>query len=120
MLRTITDYNDRNDAPLFNDKIQEAIHKLIEEEFDYHNVTADTFSHTSNIQRDNTNAIFTSEKLDKSDEVAETLKDFTINDVEYYVSNSENSNDAKIEPASNPKTVNHTSDGRERLMTLAT
>ena len=65
MLRTITDYNDRNDAPLLNDKIQEAINKLIEEEYDFHNVTADTFSHTSNIQRDNTNAIFTSEKLDK-------------------------------------------------------
>ena len=43
------------------------------------------------------------------------LKDFTINDAEYYVSNSANSNDAKIEPASNPKTVNHTSDGKGKV-----
>ena len=36
MLKTLTDYNDRNNAPLSNDNIQEAIHKFIEEESDAH------------------------------------------------------------------------------------
>ena len=47
---------------------------------DTNNVTSDTFRHTSNTQRENANAIFTSEKLDKSDELADTLKYLTIND----------------------------------------
>ena len=51
---------------------------------DANNVTADTFSHTSNTQRKNKNAIFNSEKLDKLDDLADALKDFTINDAEYY------------------------------------
>ena len=53
---------------------------------DANNVTADTFSHTSNSQKDNANAIFTSEKLDKSDELEDALKDLTINNAEYYES----------------------------------
>ena len=51
---------------------------------DANNVTADTFYHTSNTQRDNANSIFTSEKLVKSDKMADTLKDLTINDAKYY------------------------------------
>ena len=42
-------------------------------------VMADTFSHKSNTQRENTNSIFTSEKLDKSDNLEDTLKDLTTN-----------------------------------------
>ena len=66
---TLTDYNDRNNGPLSNKNIQEAVHKVMEKEsiLDAHNVPADTFSHTSNTQRDNANVLFTSEKLDKSD-----------------------------------------------------
>ena len=47
---TLTDYNDRKNSPLFNEKIQEAIHKVMDEESisDANNVTADTFSHMSN------------------------------------------------------------------------
>ena len=86
---TLIDYNDRNDAPLSNENIQEAIHKFIEEdELDAHNitsdahnitsdaqnVTADTFSQTSNTKRENANAILTSEKLDKLDALEETFK----------------------------------------------
>ena len=52
ILMTITDYNECNDTPLFNDKILEAIHKVIaEEELDSHNLTVDNFRHTSNTQR---------------------------------------------------------------------
>ena len=85
-LRTITYCNNCNDALLSNEKIQEAIHKVIlEEESDAHNVTANTFSQTSNTQRENANGILKSDKLDKSDKLAENLKDLTINDAEYYV-----------------------------------
>ena len=56
-----------------------------EESISYsNNVTADTFSHTSSIQRDNSNTIFTSEKLDKSDDLADALKDLTIKDAKCY------------------------------------
>ena len=58
--------------------------------------------------------ILTSEKLDKSDELAEMLKDLNINNAEYYVSDSVNKNDAKGDPARNPNTVTHTSDGNKR------
>ena len=55
----------------------------------------------------------TSEKLDKLDELEETLKDFIINDAEYYVSDSANVNDAKGNPASDLKTFTYTSDGKK-------
>ena len=64
---------------------------------------------------ENANAVFTSEKLDKSDDLEYTLKDLTINDTEYYVSNSDTVNDTKGDPASNPKTVTHTSDGKGKV-----
>ena len=51
---------------------------------DAHNVTADNFSQTSNTQRENENAILTSEKLDKSDALAATLKELANNDAAYY------------------------------------
>ena len=38
------------------------------------NVTGDTFSHTSNTQRENANTIFTSKKLDQLDELADAVK----------------------------------------------
>ena len=84
---------------------------------DAHNVTADNFSQMSNTLRENANAILTSEKLDKSDELAETLKDLTINNAEYYVSNSANVNNAKGNPVRYLKTVTHTSDGKKRKVT---
>ena len=74
----------------------------------------DNFSHTSNTQRDNANAILTSEKLDKSDKVAETLNYFTINHIEYYVSDSADKNDVKVDPAIDSNAVTHISDGKKR------
>ena len=122
---TRIDYNDRNDASLYNKNILDAIHKVIDEEeldahyiiLDAHNVTVDNFSQTSNTQRENSNAILTSEKLDKSDALAEMLKELTINDAGYYASDSANANDAICDPASDPKTVTHTSDGNKRKVT---
>ena len=82
---------------------------------DANNVTMDNFSHTSNTQRDNANAIFTSENLDKSDDLADTLNYLTINNTEYYASNSETVNDAKGDPAINLKVVAHTSDWKGKV-----
>ena len=52
LLRKITDYNNRNNAPLSNENIREAVHEFIAEEelyahnvtVDDHNVTTDAFS----------------------------------------------------------------------------
>ena len=52
---------------------------------DANNVTADTLSHMSITQIENKNVIFTSEKLDKLDQLADTLKYLAINDDDYYV-----------------------------------
>ena len=91
------------------------MNKVFEEESYAHNVTVDTFSHTSNAQIYNTNGIFTSEKLDKLDEMVDTLNDLTIKNSEYYVSKSAIANDKKGDPASNPKTVTHTSDRKGKV-----
>ena len=50
------------------------------------------------------------------DELEDRLKDFTINNAEYYVTKSVTGNDAKFVPASDPKTVTHTSDGKVKVM----
>ena len=80
---------------------------------DENNVTADTFSHTSNTQKDNSNSIFTSEKLDKSDELSDVVKDLTINNAKYYESKTETASDSQGDPARNTETVTHTSNGNE-------
>ena len=76
---------------------------------DANKVTVDTFSHTSNKQSKNANTTFTSEKLDKSGKLEDTLMDFTISNVKYYVSNSVNTRDAQVNLTRNPKTLTHTS-----------
>ena len=55
---------------------------------DGNNVTSYTFIHMSNTQRDNENAIFTSEKLDKSEGLVDAVKNLTINNAKYYKSNT--------------------------------
>ena len=57
--------------------------------------TADTFSHASNTKRENGNAIFTSENIDKSDELVDTVKKLTINNSGYYESNTVTANGAQ-------------------------
>ena len=83
MFKNLTDYSDRNNTPLFNTKIQEEIHKVIEEEpiAEANNFTVDTFSHASNTKRNNTNTIFTSEKLDKPGELVDSVKNLIINSI---------------------------------------
>ena len=55
---------------------------------DDNNITAYTFSHRSNTQRENTNAIFRIAKPDKLDKLVYAVNNLTINDAEYYESNT--------------------------------
>ena len=54
------------------------------------------------------------------DALEETLNNLAINDLGYYESDSENVNDAKGNPTSDPKLASHTSDRRKKLQTLET
>ena len=47
------------------------------------NVTADAFRHASISQRENSDAVFTSEKLDKSDNLVNEINNLTINESGY-------------------------------------
>ena len=73
------------------------------------NVTEDKFSHTSNTQRENANAIFKSEKLDKSNNLADALNYLTINNYKYYESDTGTASDTQCDTTRNPETVTHTS-----------
>ena len=69
---------------------------------DTNNVTADTLIQTSNTQKYNANTIFTSEKLDKSDDLLDTVNNLTINNAEYYESNTAITSGAQGDLACNP------------------
>ena len=86
--------------------------KVMEEESitDTNNVTSDTFSHASSAQRENTNAIFASEKIDKYGKLVDSFNNLKINNAEYYESNTATASDAQGDLARNP----------ENLLTLAT
>ena len=75
----------------------------------------DTFSHTHNTQTENTNKIFTSKKIDKSDELADVFKDLKINDAKYYESDTATASDAQGKPGHDPETVTHTRNGNEKF-----
>ena len=120
---TLVDFNDHNSAPLYNEKIQQAISKVIAEEeadarninLDAQNVTMNNFCHspvTTNTQRENTNTILTSERINYLDVLAETLRGLTINNAGYYHLYK---NDAEADPASNPKVATHTSDEKNKV-----
>ena len=71
MCNTTTNYNNRNNTPLSNVNTREEILQDIREEedeeeaiTDTNNVTADMFRLESSPQRENSNAIFASEKLE--------------------------------------------------------
>ena len=72
----------------------------------------DTFSNMPNTQREDANAVFTREKLDKLDKLADGLKYLTINNSVYYASNSVTVSDPKGNLTRDPKTVTHTSNGK--------
>ena len=47
---------------------------------DTNNITADAFSHASSSQREHADAIFTSEKIDKTDNLVDAINNLKIND----------------------------------------
>ena len=97
MFKTLTDYNDLKNTQLYKTNIWEAISKFIEEESIVYvnNVTLDTFSNTPSTKIENANNIFTSEKIDKSDKLVDTIWKLTINDAKYYESNIATASDAQ-------------------------
>ena len=110
MLDTLVDYNDHHNAPLSNEKLRQAISKVMEETeeeecdiiFDANNVTMNHFCEypvMTNKQRENANAILASERRNTLDMLSETLKilviDSTINESAYYNSDKD---DAEIDP----------------------
>ena len=100
---TLTNFNDKNNTPLSNVNIKEAILIFMREDeegaiTDTSNVTADICSLASRSQRENPNAIFASEKLEKSDDLVDTVKDTTIEKVRYEL-NTETMSDAQVDLA---------------------
>ena len=79
---------------------------------DANNVTADTFSHASNARRDRANVVFTSENLDKSDDMADAVNDLIINNAGYCSSNTANARDSQGDLTRNLETVTHTSNSK--------
>ena len=59
--------------------------------------------------RENANVVFTSEKPDKLDELVKAINNLTINDAEYYESNTATASDAQGDITRNPVKVTHTS-----------
>ena len=129
MLETLVGYNDCNNAPFSNGDIQQAISTVMSETeaeersiiTDANNVNMDTFCQspvTNNKQRENSNAILTSERRNNSDVLAETLTGLklnsTINDAGYYNSDEYY---AEGDPKIDPLVATRTSDRKKRKAT---
>ena len=81
---TITTFNNNNKSPLSNANIRKMILKVMlgdkeESITDASNITADAFSHASSSQGENLGAIFTSEKIEKLDELVNEISNSKIN-----------------------------------------
>ena len=112
---TITNFNYYYNTPLSNVKIQEAVFIVMREDekgeiTEANNFTADVCSLSSSLQRNNSNTIFASEKLENSDNKVDAVKNMTINNVGYEL-NTATASDAQIYFASNPDKSTHTSNG---------
>ena len=74
------------------------------------NVNFDAFSHASISQRENLNVIFTSEKLEKSENLVNAVKNMTINDAGHEL-NTATVSDEQGNIMRSPDTVTHTRNG---------
>ena len=109
----ITIFNDNKNTLLSSMNILKAIFKVIienEEESitEANNVSYDAFSYASSSYRENPNAIFTSEKLEKLDELVDAINNLTINNTGYEL-NTATASDAQGDLTSDPDIVTHTS-----------
>ena len=75
---------------------------------DANNITTDICSRKSSSQRENLNAIFTSENLEKPDDLVNAVKNMTINEIGYEVNKSTVS-DAQVDLVINPDKFTRTS-----------
>ena len=75
---------------------------------DDNSVTSDTCSLAYSLQIEPLNMILNSEKLEKSDELVDAVKNTTINNAGHKL-NTASASDAQVEFASNTDTVTHTS-----------
>ena len=75
---------------------------------DAENVITVAFIHASRSQRENSDAIFTFEKIDKSDRLVDSINNLTINDSGYEL-NTATTSDAQGNLTRNLDTVTHTS-----------
>ena len=112
LCNTTINYNDLNNTPLSNMNIQEAILQVMKEEeeeaiTDATNATADTFSLVFIPLRGNLNAVFTSEKLENTNELVNAVANMKINDVGYEL-NAATASDAHVEFLINPDRNTHT------------
>ena len=110
---TIPNFNYNNNTPLSNVKILEAVFRFMREDeeeaiTDANNDTADTCRHASNSHRENSNAVFTSGKIEKSNNLVNAVNNMAINDVGYELNIATVSN-AQVHLTSDPDTVTHTS-----------
>ena len=113
----MTNLNDNNNKPLSNLKIQEVVLRVMREYeevaiTDTKNSTADTCSLASSSHRENPNAIFTSEKLEKSDEIFDAVRNVKKNNVGCEL-NTAIASAAQGYIMSDPDTVTHT---RNRIL----
>ena len=76
------------------------------------NITAEMFSHAPSSQRENPNEIFTSERLEKSDELVDTINNLTRNNSKYEL-NTATAIYSQGNLMSNPDTVTH---NRNRIL----
>ena len=70
---------------------------------------------SSNTKRYNEDTIFTSEKLDKLDELEKSVKNLTTNNSEYYESNTVTASVAQGDLTHNKETITHTSNGNKTV-----
>ena len=94
-------------------KTQEVVLRVIREDdagamTDAKNITDDTCSLASNSQKENPNVIFTSEKLEISDELVDVVNNMTIKNVGYELHTATVS-DAQVNLVSDPDIVTLTS-----------
>ena len=72
------------------------------------NLTADAFSHASSSQRENLNTVFTSDKLEKLDNLVDAINNLTMNDAGYEL-NKATASDAQGNLTNSSDAVTHTS-----------
>ena len=75
---------------------------------DANNVTVDTFTRACNAHRENSRTIFTSEDIDKLDELVDAVNKLKINDAKYYELDTATVSNAHGDLSRNLETINHT------------